>query len=199
MEWLKEAQGVEAVLLAGGMLVALFGWEIFRLARLAVGVVVGSLLGWGIASIVALPAGLAERGAEPLHWMLLLVLAGAVCGFVAVRLIRSLASFVPGMVLGFLAAKACLHWLGSEEGLWSFSPPAALLAAAAGGAAVLVNERIAVILMTAAIGSGLAGEALPGKWFVPVFFVLSAPLQWWVQAGRPWPFRRRGEDEEGEF
>lgn len=197
MDWLREVHGIEAAFLAAGTVLAFFGWEIFRLVRATVGAAAGGLAGWGASELLEIPAGLATRGVSPERWTLLLVLCGALCGFLLLRMIRSLGSFLPGMLLGYFTARVFLLWLGSEESLWSFAPPAVLLAAVAGGAAVLVSERMAVIVMTAAIGSGLAGEALPWRYSVPLFFLLAAPLQWWIQAGRPWPSRRgRGSEEE---
>jgi hypothetical protein len=196
VEWLGEVNGVEAALLGAGTLLAFFGWELFRLARVTAGAAAGGLIGWVISGIFEVPEGLVERGVDPALWTIIMIgLCGAV-GFLLLRLIRSLGSFLPGVVLGFFSARGVLHWLGSEEKWWSLAPPEVLLAAVAGGAAVLMSEKIAVIVMTAAIGSCLAGEALPWRWSVPLFFALSAPLQWWVQAGRPWPFRRRRERDE---
>jgi hypothetical protein len=199
MDLLKEVHGVEAVFLTAGTVLAFFGWEIFRLVRVTVGAAAGGLAGWGVSELLEIPAGLVARGVSPERWTLLLVLCGALCGFLLLRMIRSLGSFLPGMILGYFTARAFLSWMGSEESLWSFAPPVVPLAAVAGGAAVLVSEKTAVIVMTAAIGSGLAGEALPWRYSVPLFFLLAAPLQWWVQAGRPWPSRRRRGSDEEEF
>ena len=199
MDWLREVHGLEAALLAAGAVLAFFGWEIFRLVRATVGAAAGGLFGWGASELFEVPAGLVARGVSPERWVFLLVICGALCGFLLLRMIRSLGSFLPGMLLGYFTARVFLAWLGSEESLWSFSPPAVLLAAVAGGAAVLVSERAAVIVMTAAIGSGLCGAALPWRYSVPVFFLLAAPLQWWVQAGRPWPSGRGKGQEEEEF
>jgi len=199
VDWMREVHGLEAAILAAGTVLAFFGWEIFRLVRVTVGAVAGGLAGWGASELLEVPAGLVARGVPPERWTLLLVLSGALCGFLLLRMIRSLGSFLPGMMLGYFTVRVFLFWLGSEESLWSFAPPAVLLGAVAGGAAVLVSERAAVIVMTAAIGSGLVGEALPWRYSVPLFFFLAAPLQWWVQAGRPWPSRRGRGKEEDEF
>jgi len=199
VEWLREVNGAEAALLGAGTVLALFGWELFRLARITAGAAAGGLIGWVISVIFEVPEALVERGVEPALWTIIVIGLCGAGGFLLLRMIRSLGSFLPGAVLGFIAARGVLHWLGSEEEWWSMAPPEVLLAAVAGGTAVLVSEKIAVVVMTAAIGSCLAGEAFPWRWSVPLFFAFSAPLQWWVQAGRPWPFRRRGEEDDEDY
>ena len=100
-------------------------------------------------------------------------------------------AFLAGKILftGLFSNLSAVSW-------WSLEPPASLAAGIAGGAVALLNERLAVILLTSFLGSYLAGSVLPWKYFPLVMFALSAPIQWWIQAGRPLhlPFRKNGRD-----
>ena len=197
MDVLNETTARDAVLLGCGTLLALFGWEFFRLARLAAGAVTGAFCGLIVSLVIAVPAGMAEKGVGQIGWTVILTGLSALAGYLILRRIRTISAFFPGVLLGFLTGKSLLFWFGSKEPLWSLSPLEALFAGITGGVAVLVQERLAVVVMTAFVGSFLAGSLLPWRWAPFCFFLLAAPLQYWIHAGRPLPFRprRRREDE----
>ena len=197
MDVLNETTARDVVLLGCGTLLALFGWELFRLARMATGAVTGAFCGLFVSLVIAVPAGMAEKGVGQIGWTVILAGFSALAGYLILRRIRTIGAFFPGVLLGFLTAKSLLHWFGSQEPLWSLSPLGALFAWITGGVAVLVQERLAVVVMTAFVGSFLAGSLLPWRWAPFCFFLLAAPLKYWIHAGRPLPFRhwRRREDE----
>jgi hypothetical protein len=186
----------DALLLGGGTLLALFGWELFRFARMAAGAVTGAIGGLFASLVITVPAGMAAKGVGQLGWTVILAGLSGLAGYLLLRRIRTVNAFFPGVLLGFLSGKSLLHWLGSREPLWSLSPVEALFAGIAGGVVVLVQERLAVTVMTAFVGSFLAGSLLPWKGAPFCLFILAAPLQWWIHAGRPLPFGRRRRDDE---
>ena len=190
MGWLSEPAGGDLVLVGGGALAAFFGWDLFRLLRLALGALAGGLLGWGIYRMAGLPPPLAAREIDPRLWLLLLVSLGGLGGYLLLRLIRRLGAFFLGAALGFACGKAAMSLLFPErfpfQGL-SPEPAEALLAAVAGGAAVLVSEKAGVVLMTSFLGSFAAGSVFPWPAVTWALFGVSAALQWWLQAGRPAP------------
>ena len=165
-------------------------------ASMAAGAVTGAIGGLFASLVIPVPAGMAAKGVGQLGWTVLLVGLSGLAGYLLLRRIRTVSAFFPGVLLGFLAGKSLLHWFGSREPLWSLSPVEALFAAIAGGVIVLVQEKLAVTVMTAFVGSFLAGSLLPWKGAPFCLFILAAPLQWWIHAGRPLPFRRRRRDDE---
>jgi hypothetical protein len=198
MDWLQETSGRELLVLGGGTLAAFFGWDFFRLLRLAAGGFAGALVGWGVYNLAGLPAPLAAREIDPRLWLLLLILFFGFAGYFLLRLIKTLGVFLLGAALGFICGKAVMTLLFPSKFpmVWlSPSPSEALLAAIAGGAVVLVSEKTGVILMTSFLGSYLAGSALPWTAATWVLFGVSAPLQWWIQAGRPAPGGRGKEKD----
>ena len=136
MDWLQDTSGRELLVLGGGTLTAFFGWDFFRLLRLAAGAFAGALVGWGVYNLAGLPAPLAAREIDPRLWLLLLVLFFGLAGYFLLRLIKTLGVFLIGAALGLFCGKAVMALLFPSRFpmVWlSPSPSEALLAAIAGG------------------------------------------------------------------
>jgi len=184
MEWLREITGEEILALAGGALLAFFGWELFRVVRLGAGAVAGALVGWMLYKVSGLPAPLAERGIEHGTWLIAMVLVCSLAGFILLKMISSMGSFLTGAILGFLCGRALVAFFFPARAPVTWTPPEALLGAIIGGATLLIMEKTAVVVMTSFLGSFLAGSVLPWKAATWAIFGVSAPLQWWMQTVR---------------
>lgn len=195
MDWLQGMAGRDALLVGIGTLLAFFGWDFFQLTRLAVGGILGGIAGWLIYRNLGMPSGLAAMGFEPASWMVILIFICALVGLFILRAIRTLSSFIFGVLLGFLIGKALFgrgFLEGPLGGWWGLYPREAILAGIAGGVLNLVSEKVGVILMTSFLGSCFVGVVFTWKYFTWLMFGVSAMVQWWVQADRPirLPFQR---------
>jgi hypothetical protein len=191
MDWGTEAQAAEAARLMGGVVIAFFGWDIFRLAKQATGAVSGALFGSVLFILFGVPAALSARGVDPLAWGVALISLSALAGYLLLKRLRTVGTFIPGVLLGYLCGSLLLGWLGIGGG--GGLSVKALLGGIAGGVAILVSEKIAVTAMTAFLGSMLAAAVFPWEPAVLLFFAISFPLQLWIQAGRPLPFQKERE------
>lgn len=184
MEWFRETGGGEILTLAGGALLAFFGWDLFRVTRLGAGAASGALVGWILYEVSGLPAPLAEKGIEHGTWLIAMVLVCSLAGFVLMKVISSMGSFLTGAILGFLCGRALVALLFPARVPATWTPPEALLGAVIGGATLLIMEKAAVVAMTSFLGSFLAGSVLPWNAATWALFGVSMPLQWWMQTVR---------------
>lgn len=167
-------------MLAGGALLALFGWEFFRVVRLGAGAVAGALAGWILYEVSGLPAPLAERGVEHTTWLIAMVVVCSLAGFILLKMISSMGSFLTGATLGFLCGRALAGLFFPARSPATWTPPEAFLGAIIGGVSMIIMEKAAVVVMTSFLGSFLAGSVLPWKAATWALFGVSAPLQWWM-------------------
>ena len=191
MDWGTETQAADALRLMGGVVIAFFGWDLFRLARQVTGALAGALFGSFLSILFGVPDALAARGVDPLAWSVALVALSAFLGYVLFKRLKTVGSFVPGVLLGYLCGTVLLGWLGIGGG--GGLSIEALVGGIAGGVAILFFERIAVTLMTAFLGSTAAAAVFAWEPAVLLIFAFSFPLQLWIQAGRPLPFQKEGE------
>ena len=94
MDWGSQNQAAAALTLMGGVVLAFFGWDLFRLAREATGAVAGALFGLALYFVFGVPRALVERGVDPLAWSVALTSLSALAGYFLLKRLKTVGSFI---------------------------------------------------------------------------------------------------------
>jgi len=145
-EWPERVSGfassspviLSLVLLAAGVLFLLFGWHVYRVSIVALGVLIGGALGAGLAFLVGI------------HWLILALPVGVGVGLLTPRM-EKLGAFLAG---GLCGAVPILLGTASLDSGWGGYLAAGLAFVLAGVVAVFVWRP------TVIIGLALAGAFL---------------------------------------
>ena len=128
-----------------------------RIAGIVVGGMGGALFGLVFAFIL-------EPGNDRVMWCVcgVFVIAGMLAGHYLLRLSVKIAFAVAGLLAGVLGGRLGCEMFGEHPFLWQARTIAIVLGSGVGGMLVcLFLQRLAMVLVTAVVGAGLAVRGLP--------------------------------------